>query len=312
MLKTLIRIIVRALIIPALLIAVIFGAALVSGKNATASVADFRQQIDITTNNYRAANGLSRLTYDYSLEKVAQQWAEYLAANSEYYHNPNLSKQVFADNSFRAVAENLVAERDNGTIAVEAWIGSDGHRKNLLGNYNRQGIGVAYGGKHGITYVQVLGLKDNPAPTPQPQQPQPQQPTPKQPAPQPQPQAEQPQQPTPAPSQPQQPETPATPAETESSTPEATPQGEVEQTTQSAPAEKKEKAEKQEAKTTPTVKEAKPKTPAPAKTAEAKKAHLPFALTDAQHLDLVLGVLIVYFLGMLAALHAVTKAQRQL
>lgn len=173
MLKKLRRFIVRLLLLPALLIAVVFGAGVLSNKEAHGSVADFRQQIDIGTNNYRASQGLGRLTYDSNLEAIAQAWAEKLANNSEYFHNPNLSKQVFADNTYRSVAENLVAQRENGTIALQAWVGSDGHRANLLGNYNRQGIGVAYGGKYDITYVQVLAFKDAPAPQPQPQPEQP-------------------------------------------------------------------------------------------------------------------------------------------
>lgn len=190
MLKKLRRFIVRLLLLPALLIAVVFGAGVLSNKEAHGSVADFRQQIDIGTNNYRASQGLGRLTYDSNLEAIAQAWAEKLANNSEYFHNPNLSKQVFADNSYRSVAENLVAQRENGTIALQAWVGSDGHRANLLGNYNRQGIGVAYGGKYDITYVQVLAFKDAPAPQPQPQ---PEKPS------------------TPAPQQPQQPSAPSAP-----------------------------------------------------------------------------------------------------
>ena len=165
MLRKIRRFLLRLLLIPLLIVAIIYGLGAFSEKTAHSNPPTYKQQIETGTNSYRASQGKPVLTHDPNLEKIAQAWADHLVKNSEYKHNPNLSQQVFADNSYRSVAENLVAQRDDGTIALQAWVGSDGHRKNLLGDYNRQGVGVAEGGDYGKTYVQVLAYKDAPVKT---------------------------------------------------------------------------------------------------------------------------------------------------
>lgn len=48
--------------------------------------------------------------------------------------------------NFRGIAENIAGGVDNCQDAVNAWMGSDGHRANILGNLDN--IGCASTGKY--------------------------------------------------------------------------------------------------------------------------------------------------------------------
>lgn len=92
------------------------------------------------TNKYRASRGCAPVYKMDSLTNVAQAWTDKIAAmNSAPIHNPNYFAQY--------PQENLMAGAENigwgGTFekAVPGWIGSYGHRMNLLGDYNYIGVG---------------------------------------------------------------------------------------------------------------------------------------------------------------------------
>ena len=117
----------------------------------------FKYQVYSQTNAQRSANKLSTLAASPRLDKIAQDWANHLAATSEWRHNPNVFTQVRSVGTWTLVGENLAAGYADGNSAVVGWMNSSGHRANILGKYNRIGIGIAYGGKYGIYYVQVFG-----------------------------------------------------------------------------------------------------------------------------------------------------------
>lgn len=69
----------------------------------------------------------------------AQIWSDYMAANNVFYH------------SGQPVGENIGAGYTSPGAAVSAWMGSSGHRANILDpSYTRIGAGYAYSA--GSTY----------------------------------------------------------------------------------------------------------------------------------------------------------------
>jgi len=122
------------------------------------------------TNAYRASQGKPALTLKASLNKVAGNWAYYMATKCVFKHNPNLTAQY--PSGWKAAGENIAAgqpytEVVNGhTPGVQppdvdyGWIDSPPHRANILGNaqpgssdpapnYNYIGIGYFFGGSCG-------------------------------------------------------------------------------------------------------------------------------------------------------------------
>jgi uncharacterized protein YkwD len=104
--------------------------------------------------SYRLAHGEGKVTLDPALNRIAQEQAKAMAARDVMDHavlRP-LSDRVANLKAERA-AENLAQGDDTFAKALAQWIGSYGHRKNLLMHEaTRVGIASAKSPKSGETY----------------------------------------------------------------------------------------------------------------------------------------------------------------
>jgi Cysteine-rich secretory protein family len=102
------------------------------------------QQFLGVTNQDRANAGLPALENDESAANVARAWAQTMAASGTLQHNPNLANQITTQvtTQWTAIAENIGVGPDVATVQ-QAFMASAPHRANILGNYNRVGIGTA-------------------------------------------------------------------------------------------------------------------------------------------------------------------------
>ena len=95
------------------------------------------------TNAARAQNGLGPLQWDEDAANVARGWSAQMAATQALSHNPVLADDIsnFVTNDWTRIGENVGYGPSVGTLQ-NAFMNSPGHRANVLGNYNRVGIGV--------------------------------------------------------------------------------------------------------------------------------------------------------------------------
>ena len=126
-----------------------------------------------TTTEYPALAGLA---YDYELEKTAMQRAAELAVLYSHTRPDSTScgtafpESEDTGNTLYAWGENIAAGQGAYDTAYEVYMGwreddedyaGQGHRRNMLGDFNCIGIGHAiYDGKH--FWAQSLGYRDNP------------------------------------------------------------------------------------------------------------------------------------------------------
>lgn len=112
-------------------------------------------------NKERAKAGLEPLKIDMELQKVARLKAKdmveknYFSHQSPTYGSPFDMMRQF-NVSFRTAGENIAGNR---TVegAVQAWMNSEGHRKNILNaNFNYTGIGVVESPQYGKMFVQMF------------------------------------------------------------------------------------------------------------------------------------------------------------
>lgn len=110
-------------------------------------------------NEERKKAGRPLLTVDSTLEKAAQTKADDMVKNNYFSHtsptygSPFKMIQDFGI-SYKAAGENI-AGNPSIEAAVESWLKSDEHKKNILSNaYNYVGIGVANSKTYG--YIIVL------------------------------------------------------------------------------------------------------------------------------------------------------------
>eukprot|EP00933_Yihiella_yeosuensis_P071383 TRINITY_DN7958_c3_g1_i1.p1 TRINITY_DN7958_c3_g1~~TRINITY_DN7958_c3_g1_i1.p1 ORF type:complete len:574 (+),score=90.77 TRINITY_DN7958_c3_g1_i1:98-1819(+) len=105
-----------------------------------------RQALD-GTNRYRASKGLAPLRWNDGIARIAREHAEQMASGKAPFSHDGFDKRVNAFPVYhRGAGENLALNKGMANVsaaAVEGWIKSPGHEKNLRGNWTLCGIGAA-------------------------------------------------------------------------------------------------------------------------------------------------------------------------
>lgn len=123
-------------------------------------IAEMEVEILRLTNEERAKQGLSQLTFDTILRSIAALHSEDMLANDYFEHeDPNgCSSSCRATNAgyrWRAIGENIymmsgytINPTKMAAQVVAGWMDSPGHRANILGDgFVESGVGVAIQGK---------------------------------------------------------------------------------------------------------------------------------------------------------------------
>jgi len=117
------------------------------------------------TNDEREQEGLSALARNPLLDRAAQMKAEDMAAKGYYAHvSPEGITPMYwvekAGYKYLIIGENLVVNRADAKQVVEAFMGSPGHKANILRkDFTEIGVGVAtgtYKGKDATFTVQIF------------------------------------------------------------------------------------------------------------------------------------------------------------
>lgn len=116
-------------------------------------------------NAERRRQGLKPLVYNPQLDRMAKIQAENMARFQKMAHNiPESSLPTLGDRAkyvgyvFGRMEENVALGYPNAESVVQGWMGSSGHRRNILdGNVVETGIGIARSAAGGLYYCQVFG-----------------------------------------------------------------------------------------------------------------------------------------------------------
>ena len=117
-------------------------------------------------NAERAKAGVPPLTRSASLDSLATEWAGVMAKENVQRHRP-LSKALLNDHGWKNLSENIYGPTQDGSARaiVSAWMGSSGHRENLLRNSSTLGgVGIAQT-KSGAICAVFNGAQPAPPPT---------------------------------------------------------------------------------------------------------------------------------------------------
>lgn len=135
---------------------------LVAGPLANQASATTGQEAEFHSllNGERAGAGLPGLANDPAAAQLARQWASTMAAQSRLRHNPELAEQVTASVTadWQRIGENVGVGYSVRSLH-DAFMASAGHRANILGDFNRVGIGVVNegSGRMWVTAVLIKG-----------------------------------------------------------------------------------------------------------------------------------------------------------
>ncbi len=119
-----------------------------NGSSTNSSVSSYERQVVELVNAERAKNGLSALTLDSSVSKVARAKSQDMATNNYFSHTSptygnagSMLKQFGI--KYTAYGENIASGQKTPQQVVTAWMNSSGHRANILSSTFTK-IGVGY------------------------------------------------------------------------------------------------------------------------------------------------------------------------
>ncbi len=107
-------------------------------------------EILVLVNRERQKNGFPPVAGDPVLSAIAQGHAEDMARRGYFSHTNPEGKDLFerlagAQVCYRRAAENIAWGYSSPTSLVRGWMNSSGHRKNILGDFTKVGIGTYRG-----------------------------------------------------------------------------------------------------------------------------------------------------------------------
>ena len=114
----------------------------------------------IHINEYRKHHGLSQLKMDNNIVREAKQHSLDMANHRMSFGHKDFTKRIARlhkqiKNS-GAGAENVAYNYKDARTVVQQWVLSPGHKRNIVGNYNLTGIGIARDKQGKIYYTQMF------------------------------------------------------------------------------------------------------------------------------------------------------------
>lgn len=132
----------------------------IPGANHTAE--SYTYEVVKLVNQERSKVGLPPLKENWELSRVARYKSEdmitknYFSHTSPTYGSPFQMMKDFGI-SYQAAGENIAAGQRTPAEVVEAWMNSEGHRKNILSpTYTEIGVGYVKGGSYGHYWTQMF------------------------------------------------------------------------------------------------------------------------------------------------------------
>lgn len=127
-------------------------------KEETSGYSAIEVEILNLVNSHRTSIGKEELIMNQYLFQEALQHTLYMISINDINHD-NFSERV--DNIHEnvgsgATAENVAYGYNSATAVVEGWLNSDGHKRNIEGNYNLIGIAARKDDKGRYFYTQIF------------------------------------------------------------------------------------------------------------------------------------------------------------
>lgn len=123
---------------------------------------EMEQTVHQMVNQYRQSQNLPPLTLDERISEQARQHSEAMASGEVGFSHQGFDSRLEAIAQtipYRGAAENVaynIGYPNPAKQAVRGWIESPGHQKNMVGNYDLSGVGIAQNPKGEYYYTQIF------------------------------------------------------------------------------------------------------------------------------------------------------------
>ncbi len=131
-------------------------------QQQSAGMSEVERQVITLTNKQRQQNGLPPLKADSRLTDAAEKKSQDMVQNNYFSHNsPTYGTPFQMLNQFgidySVAAENIAAGQTSAEEVVNAWMKSEGHRRNILNkDITRIGVGAVEGDGRGYHWTQLF------------------------------------------------------------------------------------------------------------------------------------------------------------
>lgn len=134
-------------------------------RNLQSTSTPVMSSLELTTHNlvneYRQSRNLPPLVADPAILAQAKAHSEEMARSGNMNHDGFARRADLVSQTivYRSVAENVAFNGGHGQpdrVAVQGWIASPGHQRNMLGQYDLTGIGVAKNAKGEYYFTQIF------------------------------------------------------------------------------------------------------------------------------------------------------------
>jgi len=128
------------------------------------SLADLEKLAHQQVNQYRQKRGLPPLILDPRISEQARIHSQDMAKGKVPFSHDGFDQRVKTIGiyiTYSKAAENVAYNQgygDPATVAVDGWIKSPGHQKNMVGDFNLAGMGVAVNNKGEYYFTQIFIL----------------------------------------------------------------------------------------------------------------------------------------------------------
>jgi len=119
------------------------------------------REIANLVNVHRESLGLDVLEFTEAINQVARQHSFDMASGRVDFGHDGFSLRTSAITKLMggmAFAENVAYGHTKAENAVNSWLNSSGHKKNIEGNYSHTGVGIAKN-QHGTLYFTQIFVK---------------------------------------------------------------------------------------------------------------------------------------------------------
>lgn len=127
---------------------------------ASSAITDLEKEVNQQINEYRASKKLPPLRVDPRISQIARIHSENMANGKVRFSHDGFEGRAKAITiPYQSVAENVaynMGYSDPVDKAVDGWIKSEGHRKNMEGQFNLTGIGIAKNAKGEYYFTQLF------------------------------------------------------------------------------------------------------------------------------------------------------------
>lgn len=127
-------------------------------------ISGLEKSVFAQVNQYRNSQNLPPLKWDNTIAKESRIHAQQMASGKTTFSHDGFQERVKVISQqiqLQSAAENLANNfgyNNPGEQAVEGWIDSPGHQKNMVGDYNLSGIGITQNSE-GTYYFNQIFIK---------------------------------------------------------------------------------------------------------------------------------------------------------